>query len=283
MQISFDPTNPSDRTTIAEILALWGEAVQSNSSPTPLAAAGIGTDAGSEDTRSAAAVFGGAAPLSGVQLGAGATPLDNVPAGLPGSSLPMQTGLPGLVPNGLPAGAQLANAPAGNPAGGVELDAEGIPWHHEIHASTKTKTKAGIWTKLRGLNDEAKYNRIRAELKALHAMPAAGGAPLVPAGPANAGTPGQSAATMPGAGTAGLPSGLAPLQPLQPAANVVPQNFDEMMPRITAGIAAGILPQDTLAQACAARQLPGVVALVSRPDFVPHIWGDIRAAYPALV
>lgn len=280
MQISFDPTNPSDRTTIAEILALWGEAVQSNSAPTPLAAAGIGTDAGNEDTRSAASVFGGAAPLSGVQLGAGATPLDNVPAGLPGSLPQTQTGLPGLAPAGQPMGAQQANAPAGNPAGGVELDADGIPWHHEIHASTKTKTKAGVWTKLRGLNDEAKYNRIVAGLKALHAMPAAGGAPLPTSGPAKAPIAGPSAGTMP---PAGLPSGLAPLQPLQPAVNAVPQNFDEMMPRITAGIAAGILPQDTLAQACAARQLPGVVALVSRPDFVPHIWGDIKAAYPALV
>lgn len=278
MEISFDPFRSAERSLVQDLLDL----LQDHSDPTALAAAGIGTDAGNEDTRSAASVFGAAPPLSAVQLGAGATPLDNAPAGLPGSSLPMQTGLPGLVSAGLPLGAQQASAPAGNPAGGVELDAEGIPWHHEIHASTKTKTKAGIWTKLRGLNDEAKYNRIKAELKALHAMPAAGGTPLAPSGPANTPIAGPSAGMTPGVGTAGLPSSLPPLQPLQPAANAVPQNFDEMMPRITAGIAAGILPQDTLAQACAARQLPGVVALVSRPDFVPHIWGDIKAAYPAL-
>ena len=279
MQITFNPMDPAERSAVINLLGQ----IDSDDAPatrwpagtTALAQAGIGTDAVSEDTRSAAEVFGGAPPLSDVQLGAGATPLDNAPAVLPGSSLPMQTGLPGLAPAGLPAGAPPANAAAGSPAGGVELDTQGIPWHHEIHASTRTKTKAGIWTKLRGMNDEAKYNRIVAELKALHAMPAPAAAPAAPLQPL------QPAAAPAVAQT--LPTTLPPLQPLQPLTPTVPQNFDEMMPRITAAIVAKLLPEDIVAKACAARQLPGAVSLVTRPDFVPQIWADIQAAYPALV
>lgn len=37
---------------------------------------------------------------------------------------------------------------------GVELDANGSPWLAEVHATTKTQTKKGVWKKKRGLDDE---------------------------------------------------------------------------------------------------------------------------------
>lgn len=36
---------------------------------------------------------------------------------------------------------------------GVELDINGTPWIEGVHATTKTKTAAGIWKKLRGKDD----------------------------------------------------------------------------------------------------------------------------------
>lgn len=52
----------------------------------------------------------------------------------------------------------------------VELDADGIPWDERIHASTKTKTKADVWTKKRNV-DEVLYGQIHAELQEQHAGP----------------------------------------------------------------------------------------------------------------
>lgn len=49
----------------------------------------------------------------------------------------------------------------------IELDADGIPWDERIHASTKTQTKGGTWTKKRNV-DEVEYGRIHAELQEQH-------------------------------------------------------------------------------------------------------------------
>ena len=46
----------------------------------------------------------------------------------------------------------------------VELDESGLPWHADIHASTKTKTAKGIWTKRKGV-DDATVARVTAELR----------------------------------------------------------------------------------------------------------------------
>lgn len=46
----------------------------------------------------------------------------------------------------------------------AELDNEGMPWDERIHASTKTKTAKGIWTKRKGVND-ATRDAVVAELR----------------------------------------------------------------------------------------------------------------------
>lgn len=48
-----------------------------------------------------------------------------------------------------------------------ELDASGLPWHADIHASTKTKTAKGIWTKRKGV-DDATVARVTAQLRATY-------------------------------------------------------------------------------------------------------------------
>lgn len=49
--------------------------------------------------------------------------------------------------------------------GNIELDANGLPWHADIHASTKTKTAAGVWTKRKGVAD-ATVDAVTAQLRA---------------------------------------------------------------------------------------------------------------------
>lgn len=64
----------------------------------------------------------------------------------------------------------------------LELDVDGIPWDARIHASTKTKTKAGIWTKLRNVN-EVLYGQVHAELQEKYAAGNSGSATLADAPP----------------------------------------------------------------------------------------------------
>lgn len=67
-----------------------------------------------------------------------------------------------------------------------ELDASGLPWHADIHASTKTKTAKGIWTKRKGV-DDATVARVTAQLRATYPdtsvaePPAPAAAPVVTA------------------------------------------------------------------------------------------------------
>lgn len=77
------------------------------------------------------------------------------------------------------------------PSAGVELDASGLPWHADIHASTKTKTAKGIWTKRKGV-DDATVARVTAQLRASYPdtsvteqpeLPVATPAPVVAAPP----------------------------------------------------------------------------------------------------
>lgn len=288
MNISFDPTLKEQAQAVAAMLIGLGYAQKIGTVTVSMEGAqfttigtigtgGVGgpaaEDSDDAEERSAADVFAGAAPLSDALVAAGAIPLPTVPGALPGSStLPGSTA---LAQSEHSSGAPSASG-AQTSAGGVELDTQGIPWHHEIHASTKSKTKSGEWTKLRGLNDEAKYNRIVAELKALQALPLQNAN-----GAASTAVAGSSLPVSAPAGLAQLPGSLPPLQTaVAPPAK--PHDFDSLMPRLTAAITAGLVPDNALTNACAARQLPGVVALIQRPDFVPTIWDDLVAAYPAL-
>lgn len=72
-------------------------------------------------------------------------------------------------------GAQIAPSTIAN----AELDAEGMPWDERIHASTKTKTAVGLWTKKKGVDDMTKA-AVTKELRELYPAPQAA-APVAPA------------------------------------------------------------------------------------------------------
>lgn len=228
-----------------------------------------------------------AQPMQDAAAVFGAVPLPAFGAPAPASAPPVSGGTlaaPGA--GGLPPQAFVSNEGAasglrglGQPAAGVELDSRGLPWDARIHASTKSKTKAGEWTKLRGFNDEAKLKAIEAELRATvqgqqpgAAVPAQGVALLagIPFSSANNALP-QS--TLPA-------TGIGATAQTTPVAD--PMTFEQLMPRVTQATISGILPPTALQHVCGALGLPSVVALQTNPASIPQAWAQLRAAYPAL-
>src|SRR5690606_15389042 len=65
----------------------------------------------------------------------------------------------------------------------AELDKEGLPWDARIHASTKTKTQKGMWTRKKGVADST-YDAIVAELRQQYPVAGTTAAPAAPAAPA---------------------------------------------------------------------------------------------------
>lgn len=102
--------------------------------------------------------------------------------------------------------APVAPAPQVTPAevAAAELDADGLPWDERIHASTKTKTAKGVWTKRRG-TDDATHDAVIAELRQQY--PQAASEPAAPAAPA---APAPVAPTTP---TISVPAAAAPATP----------------------------------------------------------------------
>lgn len=164
---------------------------------------------------------------------------------------------------------------------GVELDTEGVPWDERIHSGGKTKTKAGVWTARKGLNDEAGVNAIKAQLRAQVAAGGAAPASIPPAGTAPAVIPQpQVPVVQPLPGVVG--GALPPLAGVAPIALPDPVTFEAFMPRVSAAVGAGVLPPTALQAAMAHFQLQSVEHLEANRDYVPHVWAQLKAMHPAL-
>lgn len=292
LQLSIDLTNLEEVAAASDLLRLivggeWPKGSHANPfTETDVRAqlsAGSGTP---EPDLSAAQTFNtpptlppGASPLvpPGAPSSAGAGPSPIAPevpqAGAPmpppGASHPA----PPIVPS-VPAPNAGATPPA-SPAGGVELDTDGLPWDERIHAGTKTKTQSGHWKAKKGLNDEAMVNRIKAELRARM-----GGAPVLPVtGAASTALPTPPAAAAPFAPPA-APS--APALPVAPLASADPTTFDQFIARVSAGVHAGVLPPTAAQEAVVAHNMKSVTDLQQYPDFVAHVWRYLKQQYPTL-
>lgn len=216
---------------------------------------------------------------NGVPSTVDAAALPNVPEGLlaGGQSDTSGSTSTGAATDQQPAGAPPAPAPAASPApAGVQLDKEGIPHDARIHSNPPSINKGdGLWRAKKGLNDAALVNSVKAELKALMSIPPAGGTAVAP--PAAA-----SAPTTPPVGTAPpVPQAAAPSAPDVPPATVAaPTTPQELIPRVTAANASGLLPQSALLDACTAYGLPTIPALFQRPDKVGEVYAYLTMAYP---
>ena len=247
--------------------------------------------AAAEISQDPAAVFGGGAavpaPLA-ASIPPGATPAIVAPPA-PATTAPITT--------------TLGPASLGAGAASVELDKNGLPWDERIHAGTKTKLVSGEWKAKRGV-ESALVAQVEAELRARMAAGnvASPVAPTVPtpplASPVGASSPTITAspAVAPGIDPAAVFGGgpavpAVPLAPVVGAANTIPAapsiaadptTFEQLMPRITAAVTAGIMPPTAVGAACADHGVASVVTLQQSPQFVPLVWATLKQQYPAL-
>ena len=180
-----------------------------------------------------------------------------------------QVSIPVLSPPAPPAMAVLTPAPSAPvlptpPVSGVDVDSEGLPWDARIHASTKTKTQAGVWKKRKGLSDDVDQDAIKRELLDVMAIPT----------PATLGY----RALPP---TADLLHG--PTPPAAATESASPTTLVQLMPRVTAAMLAKTIPATALLDSVAALGLPSIPSLAQRPDMVPQVWDMMVAQYPTLV
>lgn len=222
----------------------------------------------------AAAAFGSApAPLSlgatAAPFTAGAVPSLTVPENMPATTFAA------TVPN-VPAppapisenAGQVVAPPTANPAGGVELDKAGLPWDGRIHASTKTKTKPGLWTAKRGV-DPALVITVEAELRqVMGAAPAV--APAAPPAP-------------PAAPAAPVAPPQAPAAPVAPVAGGADprQMFVGLVGRTSAAIGAGKVTQDEVTAICAKHGAAALPLLANRLDLVAQVAAEVDALIAA--
>lgn len=172
-------------------------------------------------------------------------------------------------------------------AGSVELDANGLPWDERIHSSGKTKVKDGTWRYKGGVSPEM-IKAVEAELRARAAasapsvtaqpwpFPVPSDAPNVPPAP---GVPNAIPAAPNVSAVETLPP---PALPPATATATDPTTFEQLMPRITAAVAAGTMPPAAVSGACNAHGLASVVALQQQPQYVPLVWATLKQQHPAL-
>lgn len=161
------------------------------------------------------------------------------------------------VPQSAPSVAAPTAAGTTSPAGGVDLDADGLPWDHRIHSSSKEKNKDGRWRAKRNLNDEGLVKRIEAELRATMAIPAP--LPAVP-----------SVSQPPSAPVVAPPTAI----PLPPAAATDPTDFASLIAVLTPRLTPDRMPK--IFEIVQSFGLPGLPALQQRPDLVPAVWAKLK-------
>ena len=233
----------------------------------------------------AAAAFGSApAPLAlgatAAPFTAGAAPSLTAPADIPLTTFaaPAPTVPAPPAPTNANAG-QVVAPPTANHAGGVELDKAGLPWDGRIHASTKTKTKPGLWTAKRGV-DPALVVTVEAELRQVM-----GAAPAIAPAAAPMAPPAPPAA--PVAPVAPPQAPAAPVAPPAPPAAPVAggtdprQMFVGLVGRTSAAIGAGKVTQDEVTAICAKHGAAALPLLANRLDLVAQVAAEVDALIAA--
>lgn len=219
---------------------------------------------------SAAQVFGGAgvpvpppAPSTAAVVPSPTAPV----APPPGLPTPPPAAAPSVPSPAATAAAPTAPVAPTNPAGGVEVDADGLPWDPRIHASSdkggKPKNADGRWRQKRGLNDAALKKRVEDELR--QAMNAPAAAAIAPPSPASsAGVPLPPPAAAPTA-----PS--APPTPPAPPAAPAADTFATLMARLGPPMAQGKITMEAVCGLLAPFGLTAPAQLAARPDLVPMV------------
>jgi hypothetical protein len=162
---------------------------------------------------------------------------------------------------------------SGAGAGSVELDSRGLPWDGRIHSSTKSKLANGQWKNARGKSPE-QIARVEDELRTATSAPPLAPVPAAPPVVPTVPTP------PPAVGVGASSQITSASQPVAPVAD--PVDFVQLMPRISAAVASGVLPPSALNDACVANGLPSIVGLQQNVAYVPLVWASLKQTYPAL-
>lgn len=150
---------------------------------------------------------------------------------------------------------------------GVELDSDGLPWDHRIHAlgtggaHNKLK-KTQQWKKKRGV-DAALVAEVEAELRA--AMSAG------PANPVVTTVEPSPAPASPASPAAAPTTAAAAAQPASPAPAPAPAGGTTTFPALMAAITANGIDQAAVTAAVNAQGLQSLPLLAARPDLIPAV------------
>ena len=208
---------------------------------------------GSTVVPSAASVFGGDAPKPALYI-VGAEALPTAPEDTPATIFAPPPTFDSVTPAQTPeVAAPAPTVPAAplNPAPGVELDADGLPWDARIHSESRSKVVAGTWKYKRGV-DPRLVEEVETELRAVMGVPV----PAAPEVPAPDPTPPAAAP--------------APIPPAGPT-------FPSLMLKISKAVADGRTTQVAVIETVKACGLPSLPALATRPDLVASVDAAIDA------
>lgn len=217
------------------------------------------------DDPSPAAVFAGKSPdvapsIAAVEAFATA-PVDTTATTL--TPPPTAAPLPHAVP---PESTVAPVAPhTANHAGGVEIDARGLPWDARIHSRERTKIANGQWKNKRGTDPEL-IKTVEAELAGVMSS-APASAPVVTPPPVIVAPPPSPATSA----NVASPSNVTP----PPAPSNVTLDFPAIMRKITTAVTGKIM---TATQAAELAQRYGVTSpalLINRPDLFPAIDAEL--------
>lgn len=157
---------------------------------------------------------------------------------------------------------------------GVEVDSDGLPWDHRIHAlgaggvHNKLK-KTQQWKKKRGV-DAALVAEVEAELRA--AMSAGPANPVVTTGNAATVAVEPSPAPAPPASPAAASTtAAAAVQSASPAPAPAPAGGTTTFPALMAAITANGIDQAAVTAAVNAQGLQALPLLAARPDLIPAV------------
>lgn len=154
-------------------------------------------------------------------------------------------------------------------AHGVEVDADGYPWDHRIHASTKTKISNGTW-KIKPRTDAALVDKVRAEFDRAAAAPALTAPAIVPPAAAVEPAPTQPAPTA------------NPIAPIPPTANTDKPSNPALLFTSTLSMYAQAEREGKVQAGSGdawAKQvgLPSMASLITRPDLCGQFYDQLKA------
>lgn len=270
MQITFDPTNPTEAAAVRRMLAAeqwvvgqsrgekwdfqglfptFGEALRACRSPDYfLGPAVVGEALPDEPVPWPGCVYPLSADTSRAPV------LNPEPPAVASVETPPP---PPLAPQELPV--PPADAEPEQAATPPDRDAAGLPWDARIHSGTRALIADGTWRKRRGVEPEV-VEQVEAELRTLVAIPP-------PADPAEVFKPADAPPPPPAP-----PAAVAPPPPPAAAAAGDPATFAELMVWLSPRLADKSVTHEQVREAVVDAGLASVENLLARPDLVGAVY-----------